>query len=72
MLKIRKGARPEGLVSGGGIYLIASGRIPKDQRYLYTPEWRAKEREADADIAAGRVKSFSDVEELIRDLHVGT
>jgi bifunctional DNA-binding transcriptional regulator/antitoxin component of YhaV-PrlF toxin-antitoxin module len=70
-LRIRKGAKLEVLVSGGVIHLIPPGRIRKDQRYFYTPEWQAKEREADADIAAGRVKSYSDVEALIRDLRVG-
>jgi len=29
-------------------------KIPKDQRWFWTPEWQAKEEEADKDLAAGR------------------
>jgi len=42
--------------------------IPKDQLWFWTPEWQKKEREADEDIAQGRVKEFSTVEELLKDL----
>ena len=66
--KLRRGAKLEVVATGAGVFLIPPRRIPKAQRYFYTPEWQAKEREADADIKAGRVKEFSDVDELIRDL----
>jgi len=42
--------------------------IPADQAWFWTPEWQAKEREADADCAAGRVKTFKSAKELIRAL----
>ena len=29
--------------------------VAKDDAWFYSPEWQAKEREADADIAAGRL-----------------
>jgi antitoxin component of MazEF toxin-antitoxin module len=68
-LHIRKGAKLEVLVSSGGIYLIAPGRIPKDQRYFSTPEWQAKEREADEAIARGEtVGPFPDAVIAIREL----
>jgi bifunctional DNA-binding transcriptional regulator/antitoxin component of YhaV-PrlF toxin-antitoxin module len=42
--------------------------IPKDQHWFWTPAWQTKEREADEDIAQGRVKETASVDELIKDL----
>jgi hypothetical protein len=39
-----------------------------DQAYFWTAEWQAGEREADADIAAGRVETFDTMDDLIADL----
>ena len=36
--------------------------------WFWTPEWQKAEREVDADIRAGRVKTFNNVEDLIADL----
>lgn len=38
------------------------------QAYFWTREWQEAEREASADIAAGRVKRAESVEDLIADL----
>ena len=44
--------------------------IPKDQAWFWTPEWQAKEREADEDIRMGRVSGpFTSADELIKHLH---
>jgi bifunctional DNA-binding transcriptional regulator/antitoxin component of YhaV-PrlF toxin-antitoxin module len=68
-LRIREGAKLEVLVSGDGIFLIPSKRIPKGQRYFYTEEWQAKEREADESIARGEVTGpFSNAVAAIRAL----
>jgi len=40
----------------------------KDQLWFWTPEWQRKEREADKDIAQGRLKEFGSVAELFKDL----
>jgi len=37
--------------------------------WFWSEEWQAGECEADADYAAGRVKRFATVEELIADLN---
>ena len=42
--------------------------IPADQAWFWTPEWQAGEREVDADLAGGRVKTFKSAKELIRAL----
>lgn len=39
-----------------------------DQTYFWTPEWQAAEKEADEDIATGRVKEFATGEEFIASL----
>ena len=41
----------------------------ESQAWYWTEEWQEGERQADADIAAGRVKSFATVAELIADLN---
>ena len=43
----------------GVIELHPHVAVPADQAWFWTPEWQAKEREADADIAAGRSEEFA-------------
>ena len=40
----------------------------RSQAWFWTPEWQKNEREADADIKAGRVFRAKDVKELIASL----
>jgi hypothetical protein len=42
--------------------------IDEDQVYFWTDEWQAKEREADEDIAAGRVERFKSADDFIASL----
>jgi hypothetical protein len=51
---------PDNAVEGAAVLLrgIIKGPIDPDQAWFWTPEWQAKEREADADKAAGRVERF--------------
>lgn len=39
--------------------------VPADQRWFWTERWQRMEREADADVAAGRVRRYGDVDELL-------
>jgi hypothetical protein len=39
-----------------------------DQAYFWTRQWQAGEQAADLDIAAGRVKTFDTMDDLITDL----
>lgn len=43
--------------------------IDPSQAWFWTPEWQQKEREADEDIAAGRVRHAENLEELIEILN---
>ncbi len=58
---------PDGAVDGAAIILgeISDGRIAPEQAWFWTREWQAKEREADDDIAVGRVTRYESDEELL-------
>lgn len=42
--------------------------VDKSQAYFWTADWQAAERQAEADINAGRVQRFDRMEDLIADL----
>ena len=44
-------------------------KVSKSQSWFWSKSWQAKERAADRDIKRGKTKTFSSVEELVRDLH---
>ena len=59
------------LVEGddGRIELIPVVAVPADQAWFWTDRWQGMEREADADVAAGRttvVDGLADLTELLR------
>lgn len=39
--------------------------VPADQRWFWTERWQRMEREADEDVAAGRVRAYEDVNGLL-------
>jgi antitoxin MazE len=48
---------------------VPQALIPRDQAWFWSEEWQAMEREADEDIAAGRVSGpFETAEELLAHL----
>ncbi len=69
--EIRKAARLEVgdpievELTDDGILLRPLRTIDPTQAWFWTPEWQAKEREASADIAAGRVDRFQSGEEFL-------
>jgi len=52
----------------GSLLLTPQVLVDKDQAYFWTEEWQTGERQADADIAAGRVVDFDSTDALIADL----
>ncbi len=42
--------------------------VPADQRWFWSERWQQMEREADADVAAGRVARSDDVDEFLAEL----
>lgn len=67
-LRLKKGDHMLMRLVGTRVEMIPATLIPNDQLWYWTPEWQRKEREADEDIARGRVKHFASVHELIKDL----
>ncbi len=67
-LRLEEGDYVEVRVTEDSIILTPKILIDKSQAYFWTPEWQAAEREASADIAAGRVHEFDDVDALIASL----
>lgn len=66
---LRVGDRVEVVAEGGRIIIHRVIEVPLEQGWYWTKEWQAKEREADEDIAAGRVAGpFLSGRALIRSL----
>jgi hypothetical protein len=71
MVHIEPGDYVELKVVDGGLLLTPKVLVDKEQAYFWTEEWQAGERQADADIAAGRVVEFDNADALITDLDAG-
>lgn len=52
----------------GRVELVPVVAVPADQAWFWTDRWQAMEREADADIAAGRAAIVEGADELIAHL----
>lgn len=63
--RLEEGDLLEAELTDEGILLRPQKVIDASQAWFWTPEWQAGEREADADLAAGRVETFASGEELI-------
>lgn len=58
-------ARPDRRGTDSGIEVVPVVAVPVDRAWFWTDRWQAMEREADADIAAGRVVTVDGLAELI-------
>lgn len=67
-LRIDEGDDVSFEITEDGVVLRGMKSIPMDQAWFWTPEWQAGEREADADIAAGRGTIYLSTEEFIEHL----
>ncbi len=52
----------------GRMELIPTVAVPADQAWFWTDRWQKMEREADADIAAGRATTVDGIEGLLEHL----
>ena len=48
---------------------IKTIKVPREEAWFWTPEWQAKEKEADKDLSTGRYRDFDKLEDLLKDLH---
>ncbi len=69
VLGLRDGEYLHVQVVGHSLILTPQKLIDQDQAYFWSEEWQAAERAAQEDIDAGRVVTFGDVDELVRDLN---
>ncbi len=67
-LGIEEGDYIEVVMEDNRVILTPKKLIDADQAYFWTKSWQEGEREASADIAAGRVTGFEDVEDAIASL----
>ena len=56
------------LRSDGTLELHPVAIVPREQAWFWTERWQAMEREAQEDIAAGRIRRFDSAEDLFNDL----
>jgi hypothetical protein len=58
---------PDGAVDGAAILLgeMSNGQIDPEQAWFWTHAWQMKEREADEDLAAGRVTHYESDKEFL-------
>jgi len=59
---------PADLEPGHVRVIIEPIDIEPDQKWYWTPQWQAAEREADDDIGAGRTRDFETIDDLLGDL----
>lgn len=67
-LKLREGDYLEMRVAEDRIELVPMAMIPRDQLWYWTPEWQAKEKEADQSIRKGRYKTYKSMKEALASL----
>lgn len=66
-LDLHEGDHLVATVEDGRLVLIPASVIPDDQAWFWTPEWQAKEAEADQEIAGGGA-AIMGAEEFIAEL----
>jgi AbrB family looped-hinge helix DNA binding protein len=67
--RLEEGDLLDAEITSEGILLRPQKIIDATQAWFWTPEWQTGEREADADIAAGRVEAFASGEEFLNALN---
>ena len=67
-LRVEEGDYVEVRITEDSIVLTPKKLVDKSQAYFWSPAWQTAEREANDDIAAGRVHAAQDVEALIAKL----
>ena len=67
-LRLNIGDLLETDIKDGKIVIVPKKTIDAEQAWFWTNQWQGAEKQAQADIRAGRVKKFKNVEDLIKDL----
>ncbi|GAA1409633.1 AbrB/MazE/SpoVT family DNA-binding domain-containing protein [Catellatospora coxensis] len=67
-LRLEEGDQVIVSVRDGSIVLTPAALVPRDQEWFHSPQWQAREAEADADLVAGRYTRFDSDEEFLASL----
>lgn len=55
-------------IENGKIIVKPVVMVPKEQAWFWSDDWQASEKQVDADIKAGRIKTANNIDELMKDL----
>jgi AbrB family looped-hinge helix DNA binding protein len=44
-------------------------KVPRDQAWFWTPEWQAKEKQAEQNLFEGHSRDFDKLDDLLKELH---
>jgi len=55
-------------IKDGRLTLIPAVSIPRDEAYLFTPEWQKTLRQAEKELAEGDYKVSDNMEDILKDL----
>ncbi len=61
----KPGAQVEIVVRDGEIVLLPHVAVPAEQAWFWTERWQAMEREADAELAAGKSTTFDTADDFL-------
>lgn len=67
-LHLKVGDLLETEVKDGRVIIKPKKTIDAEQAWFWSKEWQEAEKEVEADLKAGKVKKFKNVEDLIKDL----
>ena len=67
-LHLKVGDLLETEVKDGLVIIRPKKTVDAEQAWFWSKEWQGAEKEVEADLRAGKVKKFKNVEDLIKDL----
>ncbi|MBM3327869.1 MAG: AbrB/MazE/SpoVT family DNA-binding domain-containing protein [Calditrichaeota bacterium] len=56
-------------VEGDSLRLLPVVTIPRDEAYLFTPEWQRALQTAEKELREGEYETFASVDDLLKDLN---
>jgi len=56
-------------IKDGSLTLIPAISIPRDEAYLFTPQWQKALRQAEKELKEGDYKVFDNLKDLLEDLN---
>ncbi len=67
-LRVKEGDLVKIEETKGGLFMTPVETIDRDQTWFWTPQWQKGEKKVDQELKKGKVKTFKNAEELIKEL----